>query len=31
MRMHSTNAWTDATISFYAADANGSGSSGAYS
>ncbi len=30
MRMHTTKAWTDATISFYAADANGSGSSGAY-
>ncbi len=30
MRTHTTKAWTDATISFYAADANGGSSTGAY-
>ncbi len=30
MRSHTTKAWTDATASFYAADVNASGSTGAY-
>ncbi len=30
MRTHTTKAWADATASFYAADANASGSTGAY-
>jgi hypothetical protein len=30
MRMHTTKSWPDATVSFYAADVNAPGSTGAY-